>query len=243
MVNKESPRKHIVHGIFFPLILIALFGLTACETKVLNQPPDRSNSYPSDPGFPQSMAEDFVLNSTVNITRLTIWGVYAGTGIPTPVTDNFTVIIHRNSANLPDTPISTQNNVPFFSLATGSTVNGSPEYVFFLTLATPVTLTPGRYWVEIYNDTAADSENIFAWETGTLDPVNGISNCAYSSIVPGDNWAAPAAGPIDLAIEIWATRGTVQAVPTMSGWGIMIFAVLSGSGVVYFIRKQKRAKS
>jgi len=243
MVNKERQRKHILQGIFFPFILIALLGLTACETMVLNQPPNQSNSYPSDPGFPQSMAEDFILNSTVNITRFTIWGVYAGNGIPTPLTDNFSVIIHADSAGLPGTPISTQNNVPFFSQPTGGTVGGLPEYVFYITLSTPVTLTPGRYWVEIYNDTTADAANIFAWETGTLDPINGISNCAFSSIVPGNNWSAPAAGPINLAIEIWAIPINVQAVPTMSGWGIMIFAVLVGSGTVCYIRKQKRTKS
>lgn len=242
MVKIERHRTHFVQGIFFPLILIALLGLTACETRILNQPPNQSNSYPSDPGFPQSMAEDFVLNSTVNITRLTIWGVYLGTGIPTPLTDNFSVIIHADSAGLPGTPMSTQNNVPFFSQPTGETVGGLPEYVFYLTLPTPVTLTTGRYWVEIYNDTTADAVNIFAWETGTLDTTNGISNCALSSIVPGNNWSAPAAGPIDLAIEIWATQALVQAVPIMNGWGIMIFVVLAGSGVAYFIRRQRKAE-
>ena len=242
MVKIERHRTHFVQGIFFPLFLIMLLGLTACETRILNQPPNQSNSYPSDPGFPQSMAEDFVLNSTVTITRLTVWGIYLGAGTPTPSTDNFTVIFHADSSGLPGAPISVQNNVPIFSLATGQTVGTSAEYIFFLTLATPVTLTPGKYWVEIYNDTTADTENIFAWETGTLDPIFGISNCAFSSIVPGNNWSAPAAGPIDLAIEIWAKQAIVQAVPTMNKWGILIFIVLAGSGIAYFIRRQKRAK-
>jgi hypothetical protein len=241
MVKKERHLSHIMQFLFFPLILVALLGLTACETAILNQPPNQSNSYPSDPGIPQSLAENFVLNSTVNVTRITIWGVYIGTGTPTPSTDNFTVIFHADSSGLPGIPISTQNNVPVISQATGGTVGGSPEYIFYLTLMTPVTLTPGTYWVEIYNDTTADTNNIFAWETGTVDPTNGISNCAFSSTVPGSGWFAPAAAPIDLAIQIMATGST--SIPTMTEWGIIVFMLLAGLGSIYYLRRQKRANN
>jgi len=240
MVKKERHLSHIMQFLFFPLILIASFGLTACETAILNQPPNQSSSFPSDPGTPQSLAENFVLNSTVNVTRITIWGVYNGTGTPTPSTDNFTVIFHADSSGLPGIPLSTQNNVPVISQATGGTVGGSPEYIFYLTLMTPVTLTPGTYWVEIYNDTTADAGNIFEWETGTVDTTNGISNSARSSTVPGSGWVAPAAAPIDLAIQIMATR--VTSIPTMTEWGMIIFMVLAGFGCVYYLRRHRRAE-
>jgi hypothetical protein len=33
------------------------------------------------------------------------------------------------------------------------------------------------------------------------------------------------------------------SVPTMNEWGIIIFMVLAGLGAIYFIRRQKTAKS
>ena len=243
MVKKARRPSHITQVLFFSLILFASLGLIGCETAILTQPPNQGAAYPSDPGEPQSLAENFVLNSTVNVTRITIWGVYIGTGTPTPLTDNFTVIFHADSSGLPGIPISTQNNVPVISQATGVTFGGRAEYIFYLTLVTPVTLTPGTYWVEIYNDTTADTNNIFAWETGTVDPTNGISNCAFASTVPGSGWIAPAPTPIDLAIQIMATRGRVTAVPTMTEWGLIVFLLLAGLGAVYFLKTQKRSQN
>lgn len=244
MNRKGRPISHLLRMVFPPLILISCLALTACETAILNQPPNQANSYPSDPGQPQSLAENFVLNSTVKVTRITIWGVYVGTGIPTPSTDNFTVIFHTNSSDLPGIPISTQHNVPVISQTTGGNVGGRPEYIFYLTLVTPVNLTPGTYWVEIYNDTTADTNNIFAWETGILDPINGISNSAFASTVPGSAWFAPVAAPINLAIQIMAIAGErPRGIPTMTEWGIIIFMVFAGIGAIYYLRRQKTAKS
>lgn len=243
MVKKERRPSHITQVLFISLIFFASLGLIGCESVILNQPPNQATSYPSDPGTPQSLAENFILNSTVNVTRLTIWGVYIGAGTPTPLTDNFTVIIHADSSGLPGVPISTQTNVPVISQATGGTVGGSPEYIFYLTLMTPVTLTPGTYWVEIYNDTTADTDDIFAWETGAQDLTNGIPNSAFSSTVPGSAWLAPAAAPIDLAIQIMAIRGRVTAVPTMTEWGIIILIALAALLAIYYTRKQRRAES
>jgi len=243
MVKNARCPSHITQVLFFSLILFASLGLIGCETAILTQPPNQGSAYPSDPGEPQSLAENFVLNSTVNVTRITIWGVYIGTGTPTPLTDKFTVIFHTDSAGLPGVPISTQNNVPVISQATGLTFGGRAEYIFYLTLMTPVTLTPGTYWVEIYNDTTADADNIFAWETGAQDITNGIPNSAFSSTVPGNAWSAPAAAPRNLAIQIMAIRGRATAVPTMTEWGLIVFILLTGLGTVYFLKTQKRSQN
>jgi hypothetical protein len=97
--------------------------------------------------------------------------------------------------------------------------------------------------VEIYNDTTADTDNIFAWETGTVDFTNGIPNSAFSSTVPGSAWSAPAAAPINLAIQIMARRGIATAVPTMTEWGLIVFILLTGLGTVYFLKTQKRSQN
>jgi len=53
-------------------------------------------------------------------------------------------------------------------------------------------------------------------------------------------------GPPD---GIWHANVTCQddpcntGVPTMNEWGMIIFAMLSGLGIIYFLRKQRRAEN
>jgi hypothetical protein len=118
--------------------------------------------------------------------------------------------------------------VPVIRQATGvGNIAGSfAEYVFTLTLATPVTLSSGTYWVEIYDQTT----DIFYWETGTLDATHGISQGAQNNVT----WQSI---PNDLAIEITSST----SIPTMNQWGMIIFMVLAGLGAAYCLRRQKKS--
>ena len=227
MIKRSSRRFFKV--LFVLLILVTLLsGFAFAQTVILNQPPDQSNAYDSDPNSPQSIADNFVVSSPARITQVRLWGIYYS-GNTAPVADNFTVIFHSDSAGLPGTAVATESNVPVIRQATGGTAATYTEYEYTLTLATPVNLTPGTYWVEINN---ATTDNTFYWETGTLDPTNGIAGGAQFSGIWG---AIP-----DLAIEITSEP---TSVPTINEWGMIIFMMLAGAGSLYFIRRQRKSEN
>jgi hypothetical protein len=237
MFKEGRSISSILRILFFSLILITMFSGFAFAQTILNQPPNQGNAYGDDPGLPtQVMADNFILSSTATVRQIKIWGIYFGTN--TPGTDNFTVIFHADSGGLPGAVISNQGNVPVTRQLTGVTnVGGSyTEYQYTLTLAAPITLTPGTYWVEIYNDVTGSPDQ-FYWETGTVDPTNGIAGVAVAHTVPGSGWA-PIIDDTDLAIEISTAAASV---PTMNEWGMIIFMTVAGLGSVYYLRRQRRA--
>lgn len=238
MVKKEGSFLQILIALFILLILITISsGFAFAQTVILNQPPNQEDAWVSDPDYPHSLAENFILSSTATVTQIKIWGIYCCT-TNTPGTDNFTVIFHSDSGGLPGGVISTQNNVPVTRQATGGSISTWTEYVYTLTLATPVNLIPGTYWVEIYNDVTG-STGQFYWEYGTVDPANGIPGCAESSSVPGSSWAS--SNDDNLAIEITASTSIPTNVPTMNEWGMIVFTILAGFGAVVYLRRQSRA--
>lgn len=239
MVTKEKRLYQFSIFLFIFLSLIAISSDFAfAQTVILNQAPDHYIAYISDPDFSQSVAENFIVSSTGNVTQIKIWGCYVSSNL-VPATDSFTVIFHADSSGSPGAAISTQNNVPVVRQATGGFVAfGYSEYLYTLTLATPVNLTPGTYWVEIYNNSTGD---FFAWESGTLDPANGISGFAGSDTVPGSSWVVSGSG--DLAIQILIPTVNAVPIPSMNEWGMIVFMILAGVGSVIYLRRQRRIES
>lgn len=187
------------------VVAVAVHPATA-QTTILSQLPSQGSGILSDPDCcvsGQSLAEHFVMTSTDTIAEIKVWGGYMFNNIPT-LSDNFTVIFHNDSAGLPGTNAAPpESGIPSTRFDTGINLFGTfDEYEYTLTLANPVTLGPGTYWVEVFNDTTGSPDNFF-WESGFLDPVNGIANFARdNSNAPGTNWA-PGIGT-NLAIELTA---------------------------------------
>ncbi len=231
MGKKERCFSKVSKGLLISLLFIAISsGIAFAQTVILNQPPDQLGYNGADPAIPETLAENFILTSPAVITQIRIWGVYIGTN---PI-DNFSVIFHSDAAGRPGTAISTENNVPVSRNTTGLLVFGLTEYVYTLTLSSPVSLTPGTYWVEIYNSPGPDAT--FFWESGTLDGVNGISGSAGSHTVPAGTWYSDSG---DLAIII--NPQPAAAIPTMNEWGMIIFMVLAGFIAIVYIRRINRA--
>ncbi len=229
---------------YFSLVLLFVAAINihpaAAQVTIVSQPPDQINGYFSDPDCNvcppglQSIADNFVLTTTRTIGQIRTWGGWSPGTAPPP--DNFTVIFHNDAAGLPGTNAAPmESGVPVTRLATGNTVSGLNEYEFTLTLASPVSLSPGTYWVEIFNDTTGSTESYF-WETGTLDAINGAANSAADTLnIPGSAWFNTF---IDgLAMELI----TAQAVPapTMNEWGMIVFMVLAGLGAIYHLRRKR----
>jgi hypothetical protein len=76
---------------------------------------------------------------------------------------------------------------------------GVHEWEFTLTLGTPVNLTAGTYWIELFNDTTGNPDDFF-WETGNLDPTHGGPGSGWTTATPGVAWNFD--GATDMAIQI-----------------------------------------
>ncbi len=235
-MKKVGSIAGILHALFFSLLLMVFHSGFACaQTVILNQPPNQTDAIASDPDIPDSVAENFNLSSAATIAQIKIWGIYFRTN--TPGTDNFTVIFHADSpGHMPGDVISTQHNVPAARRMTGGpdVIGRYREYQYTLNLTTPVTLAPGTYWVEIFNDVTGTGD-LFYWEFGTLDAARGIPGIAFFVTVPGSSfWMSENA--YDLAIEMIE----VSPVPAMNEWGMVIFVFLAGAGSIYLLRRRAK---
>lgn len=167
---------------------------------LLNQPPDRVSGIPADadPGEfgVLAPAENFLIDHPKSVHSIKIWGIYFPDNIAGA--DDFTVIIHQDAAGLPGDVIYSESAVATDRVATGEVLFIWDEYEFTLTLAEPVPLEPGTYFVEIFNNTLGNSDS-FIWEGG-LDPQ--IPGIALAGEAPGVNWFPD--DSINLAIEVQA---------------------------------------
>jgi PKD repeat protein len=170
---------------------------------LLDQPPNQVNGFFADTGCDlcggsQSIAENFSLSEAKAIGQIVFWtGYYPG---DTPIDpDHITVIFHADAAGLPGAALYTEADLAYERVQTGVFLFGVHEWMHTLTLDSPVILPPGNYWVEIYNDTGFGSDDFF-WETGNLDPVNGLVGSAWSTSTPGAAWNYD--GTNNLAIQL-----------------------------------------
>ncbi|GBE39499.1 MAG TPA: PEP-CTERM sorting domain-containing protein [Nitrospirae bacterium] len=219
--------------VFTFLIIIICFALPASATLLLSQPkvmpaPSPNTGIISVPAAPwddaditggnwQSLAEDFNVTSSTKVTEIKLWGGYWWQD-KAPANDNFTVNFYNDSGG----SIGTNLAAPDFTTSrlAGDWVSmewwdgknqlwnygNTLEFEYTLTLD-PLTLDPGTYWVEIFNDTTGHSEkNDWFWSWGNPDLVNGIDGLAWTGswvpnppYVPGD-WVYDSTGT--LAMEI-----------------------------------------
>ena len=154
---------------------------------LLDQAPNQSNGIFSDASYPQVLADNFILTAETTIAQLVVWGGYYSANIPMDP-DYFTVIFHDDAAGLPGATISTEVDVPYVRVQTGIQLFGVDEWMHTLTLASPVTLAAGTYWVEFYNTTGYPTTDTYFWEVGNLDTVNGIMGQAWATTAPGSGW-------------------------------------------------------
>jgi hypothetical protein len=183
----------------------------------LDQAPDQVNGIFSDVACSactttgtQVVADNFALATTETLEVITIWSGYFPGNTPT-TTDPLTVIIHNDAAGAPGAVVYQESNVASTRATTGIILFGVEEYRHTLTLAAPVSLPPGTYWIEIYNDSAiGGSPDDFFWETGAPDTVgNGIPGTVFSTTAPGTAWAASTA--TDFAVQLGSTPSACNA--------------------------------
>ncbi len=211
-------------------------AVTVGTTNLLDQAPNQSNGWYSDSIGPYSVADNFVITSPAIVDEIILWGGYHPDNVPLAV-DSFTVIIHEDTAGLPGTAVYSHAGIAAAERTdTGINLFGVDEYRFTLALPAPVTLSPGIYWVEIFNNTSLSSSNSnFFWETGNPDPTHGLNSGAHANETPGSNWN----DIIDpnFAIQINSTQS--DTIPTLNEWGMIIFSILLTGGSLLTIRKRQ----
>lgn len=187
--------------------------LDACELDTpLSQSPNAVNGFFADvdcdfcanagsPPESWTLAENFTLAAPKTISSIVMWGGYFPDDVPLD-TDIFTVRFLEDDDNLLGTVVTSQSDVESTRAETGVVLFGVHEYRFTLLLDPPVTLDPGTYFVEIFNDTSASTTSFF-WETGTLDPESGIAGFFTDNQTPGSTSGGGEYDPTyDLAVRL-----------------------------------------
>ncbi|MEE9296014.1 MAG: hypothetical protein V3W34_13775 [Phycisphaerae bacterium] len=172
---------------------------------LIQQLPNQSNGLFSDPDCgvceaagQQSVADQFRIFETTTIERVVLWGGYFPDNIPS-LDDDFTVILQRSCAGLPCLPFTPQSGVPSTRIRTGVQLFGVDEWLFELTLPTPLTLDSGIYYIEVFNNTAGNTDSFF-WEVGNRDAAAGANgNAVDANASPGVEWFA---NPEDQAFQL-----------------------------------------
>jgi hypothetical protein len=170
----------------------------------LTQPPNQSNAIFSDAscdvcGGPWVLADNVVIITggvLSYVTQAIIWGGYYPNNIP--VAANFEIIIHSDAGGLPGATICQYSVTPTSDVLTGVVLLGVNEHQ--ITLDFPYCdLADGTYFIEIYTDTGPGTDD-WGWETGNVDPTNGIAGLAYAFSAPGSGWTYEPT--LDMAITL-----------------------------------------
>lgn len=178
--------------------------LVGGNTQLLWQSPNQSNGIFSDvdcdfcTGLQQSIGENFYLDQERTISQARFWGGYYPDNLPL-ATDDFTIFIHQDNAGLPGGVIYSAAGLEPQRTPTGIQLFGVDEYEYLVDLPMAPTLPSGTYWMQIYNNSAGNTDSWF-WEVGNPDIVNGIPGSAYAFEAPGITWNFDAVQ--DLALEL-----------------------------------------
>ena len=99
------------------------------------------------------------MSSNAPVCVIGVWGAYFDN---VPVPDDFTIVIHFDAGGFPGAAIYTESGVASSRVPTGNTIGNVDEYAYSLTPAAAPVLSPGTYWLEVFNNTP----NRWAWESG-----------------------------------------------------------------------------
>jgi hypothetical protein len=159
------------------------------------QDPNQANGYGADCAFPETLAEDFQVSATKDICAFTFWGIYLNNTAPP---DNFTILVHSDAGAFPGGVVYSESNVAPSRFYTGINLFGFyNEYQYEWVPATTLRLSPGTYWLEIYNCTGSD---VWYWETANLGS-GKIDGAYYAFELPGVNWNYTGAG-VNFALAV-----------------------------------------
>jgi hypothetical protein len=111
-----------------------------------------SNFAGHDPEYEFQSADDFTLSSDSMITAVRWWGIYQGSNIPLE-SDSFTLRIFADAGGQPASdPLLTIPVQHIRRARTGITSSGYDVYEYNASIAPPIKLAAGTYWISTIND-------------------------------------------------------------------------------------------
>ena len=150
------------------------------------QPPNAVNGYFADYDWPQWIADNFYLGAATDVYGFEFWGGYFSSDTPMDV-DDFTIYIRADAGGLPGAALYEFHNIPAtFREQTGEILFGVHEWRYEVCLGA-LNFGPGTFWVEIANNTLGNPD-VWFWETGDLDPINGIPDGAWTPTSDSGPW-------------------------------------------------------
>jgi hypothetical protein len=176
-----------------------------CPTSLF-QPPNQSNGIFSDPdcdfcGGIQLLADNFMLPGETEITSIEFWGGYFPDNLPLSP-DVITVIFREDAAGSPGAAIETYGPQDAdMRDDTGVDLFGVDEYHYVFNTPSRIVLPAGTYWIELYNDTSANTDSWF-WEVGDADPIFGIIGSAFTFTLPEEPWSLDAVNDFALRFNV-----------------------------------------
>ena len=181
----------------------------------LNQIPNQSYGLFSDVGCDicgsgvQVLADDFVVSTAgmgYDLDQVILWGGYYPSN--TPVAAPFDFYIYPDAGGIPGAAAvcSFIGITPTSDTLTGLVILGVDEHLMQFDF-TPCNLADGTYWLKLFTDTGFGTDDFF-WESGVLDPVNGILGFAFASEEPVVTWGSDVG--YDLAVQITGTTVPVE---------------------------------
>ena len=200
------------------IAVLLAWAIPATADVIFDNGTTPSNSFVSDTDFPRFVADDFSLAPGANVITGVNWrGLYFPANTPTQP-DNFTL---QFFADVGGSPAVT----PLLSLLignpgrtdTGMDLTGSDLFAYSASVA-PIVLAPGTvFWLSIFNNTAADSDDNWFW---AMQDALGNS---FERGNPADPWV-PQVPPVGNRQDFQLT-GPI-AIPEPSGLGLLAIGVI-----------------
>jgi hypothetical protein len=193
----------------------------------------------------QAVAGNFKVNGSLNITNVTFFGVYTDNNA---FSDQFTVAVHGDSGrglaprspSVPGSVVATLVGTPART-ATGNLLYGFyNEYRY--TLAASQSLTRGRYWLAVYNDSSsAGGTGDWVWLTGDPDAMGRSlpSMAAGAAAPPTIRWGINPDPATHMAFNFTAGAAPQgAAIPVLTPSMLGVFGLLVGILGVGLLRRR-----
>jgi hypothetical protein len=155
----------------------------------IEQPPNAVNGLFADEDWPQYVSDQMLLGSATDLNYVTFWGGYFSLDQNLDP-DQFHIVFYDDDGGCPGTQLHHIGPIAADTKAqTGVILFGVHEWVYGVDL-TPYAITlpgPGTFHMAIYNSTF-DIDDVWFWETGDMDPYNGILGQCWNATSPDGPW-------------------------------------------------------
>ena len=226
--------KIVISVLFCAVILLPVTGTGAEVAKVLpvdqapvlrdvvrgpdgtlDQAPNQVNGLFSDLGCDictsgvQVLAENFVVSTAgmgYDLDQVILWGGYYPNDVP--VVAPFDFYIYPDVGGLPAAAPACHfvGIMPTSDTLTGLVLFGVSEHLMQFDF-TPCNLADGTYWLKLFTNTGLGTDDFF-WETGVLDPVNGVAGSLWGTEEYPAAWNIDSG--TDLSVQITGTTVPVE---------------------------------